>query len=260
LEDLYAEALQLIDTLLVEAPGEFQYVHLRGRILSNRGLHETVWDDHDVAIETFREAVRVREKLAEDQPAVRKHQEGLATSLGNLAEAYRRGGRLQESIGPRERGIDICKKLLAKHKSEPSLRTDLATEVVRLAYTFHLMKDDQRAVESLRHASEVGVRLEHGEPDSLRQCYFAAVCYALVAATSTDAERGVATEKAIALLRRAWELAYFDRPDNVKLFADEEAFQALEGSREFQALKQEILSKRPANDGQVNTGKPVASQ
>ncbi|MFC7897528.1 tetratricopeptide repeat protein, partial [Streptomyces sp. NPDC057381] len=88
---------------------------------------------HDEALTTTEEAVEIRRRLAQDNPAA--YEPNLATSLSNLGNRLAEAGRHDEALTTTEEAVEIRRRLAQDNPAayEPNLATSLTVLAMLLA-------------------------------------------------------------------------------------------------------------------------------
>jgi tetratricopeptide (TPR) repeat protein len=119
-------------------------------VLTNRGAVQSRLGNHGGAERSYREALAVRGRLADDFPMTPSYRAGLARTHAALADSHHSAGDHPAAITSYRAAADLWGQLAREHPASPGHARDLAWLLATCPETS--VRDPARAVESARSA------------------------------------------------------------------------------------------------------------
>ena len=156
---VYKDAQTLYEDVISRNPTSWEAQQNLGSVFYARG-------DFSHAIEHFRNAVDIRDRLARDNPTIAAYQDHLAANCANLGMALAKAGQPVEAIAAQRKGIEIREKLAGEDATRGDYRNNIAAGYVALAVLAYQLKRPEEASNSIDKAIDIREQLTRDFPDS----------------------------------------------------------------------------------------------
>jgi tetratricopeptide (TPR) repeat protein/Cdc6-like AAA superfamily ATPase len=206
LGDVAKRAKEYVDSLpkeLATTPGLEQQAF----VLNNLG--NVLWAQGELqdALEAFRQTLKIRQTLAEQDKPNSVRQRNLSASYEKIGQVLVAQGRLQDALEAYQQSLAISKRLTEQDKSRPDWGRDLAVRYNEVGDTLVAQGQLQDALEAYQQSLAISKRLaERDKSNSIRQRDLIVAFYK-VGTTTARIEGKSNVTQAGALLRQGLELA-----------------------------------------------------
>ncbi|HVR74133.1 MAG TPA: serine/threonine-protein kinase [Planctomycetota bacterium] len=130
-ERAFEKVLEILDSAVVKQrsggssePAKFQ--HLRAHAWNNVGIMRNEGERFTEAEQAFRQALAIKEKLAETFPSIPQYRHDLAGSLNNLGTLLTSGNKIDEGQAAYQRAIQLYERLVADSPADTRFVVTLA--------------------------------------------------------------------------------------------------------------------------------------
>jgi len=145
-EQFYDKALALCNGLVGQYPEVDQYLRTLGFVQHGRGILYVSWRRLADAEDAYREAVQVREKLAQSSQGKPESLDNLSWSYNNLSNLYEETGRPELAEATREKALATRERLVRENPHVSNYAVGLAVSYGARA---DRLRDRGKALESL---------------------------------------------------------------------------------------------------------------
>jgi tetratricopeptide (TPR) repeat protein len=166
--DACQKAVELIQRLTREHPGEVKLEALLGTYLSSLGYYQHGARRFDRANESLVKAIAIWSKLVQDQPAEANFQNELARAYNNMGYLCSATGKLSEAIDYQERSLAIREDLARDHPENRVFRRSLAVSLSSLARRNTEARRLEEAVALRERCLRILGELRQEDPTSLK--------------------------------------------------------------------------------------------
>jgi serine/threonine-protein kinase len=208
----FARARSVVQSLVERHPGERKYRNFLAGVYSNNGdVQLAGLAQYTHALRSYKEAVAIQEKLAQEDPTDVNVQDYLATHYSGIANAYFYLGRWPQCLEANEKSVAMCEKLARENPRVIRYQSTLAQGYVNLGQVLQRVKQVDRSLEVAQRAIDLmerGLRELPDEPN-----YHWALGQALqtrahaLLARNRFPETAAALQQAVAHSRQAIRLA-----------------------------------------------------
>jgi serine/threonine-protein kinase len=250
---LYKRAESILDALIREAPTDERVNDFRRDLADCREHNARALlgiDRAEEALSSYREALAIRQRLAQENPAVTEYQEELARIDFDIGSLDDRRGKPDEATELYRQAVDRQRVVVATSPAAaPALRT-LARQLGKLGQAQRKLGRPAQAIDNFREACELFERLPQPAADDFYElATLRAFCVEVAAAGKaklTEQERQEAQRvagAAVVAFSRAID-AGFEGHDQAR---NELAFDAIRSRDDFKAqmARLEELAKGP---------------
>ena len=115
--DSYRDSAQIYEALVAECPEVVAYREELGNVYNCLGKLHLAMNQHEAAVEAYRQVIRHRQQIARYLPHRPERQESVAGMYSRLGGLLRDQREFEEACASYDQAIDIRKKLVADHPS-----------------------------------------------------------------------------------------------------------------------------------------------